>query len=110
MTKVKIIPGPCGNVTHVEAVAGKRVKRKIPCTVKIETACPNIRRMAETLELEFDAYELCLRKPGTGPLFDYARENFPVHVSCPAINGIIKAVEAECGLALKHNASIEFEE
>ena len=64
--------------------------------------------LRKTLGDEFDAYELCLQKPGAGPLYEYAQEHFPVHVSCPALNGIIKCVEVECHLALKKNASIEF--
>ncbi len=104
MTRVKIDPGICGLKTKVEAAA----EDETAVTVRIFSACPSIKAMAEALGEEFDAYEICLQKPGQGPFYDYAREHFPVHVSCPAINGIIKCVEVECHLALKKNASIVF--
>ena len=104
MTKVRIDPGICGLKTLVSAQA----QDETSVTVKISSACPSIQAMAKELGEEYDAYELCLQKPGVGPFYDYAQEHFPVHVACPAINGIIKCVEAECHLALKKNASIEF--
>ena len=39
---------------------------------------------------------------------EYAAEHFPAHASCPVIAGITKCAEAECSLALKHDASIRF--
>ena len=104
MTKVRIDPGICGLKTLVSAQA----QDETSVTVKISSACPSIQAMAKELGEEYDAYELCLQKPGVGPFYDYAQEHFPVHVACPALNGIIKCVEAECHLALKKNASIEF--
>ena len=104
MTKVRIDPGICGLKTLVSA----QVQDETSVTVKISSACPSIQAMAKQLGEEYDAYELCLQKPGVGPFYDYAQEHFPVHVACPALNGIIKCVEAECHLALKKNASIEF--
>ena len=56
----------------------------------------------------FDAYEVCLVKPGEGPFFEYAKTNFPVHAGCPILAGITKCIEAEQQLALKKDASIEF--
>ncbi|MBQ7737227.1 MAG: hypothetical protein IJT62_05265 [Oscillospiraceae bacterium] len=106
MTKVKITPGACGLVTRVEATAGKR--RMV--TVKIDSACPNVSGMAKALGEEFNGYEICMQQPGAGPFYEYAREHFPAHGSCPSISGILKCIEAECRLALKRPASIEFEE
>ena len=65
--------------------------------------------MIDALGLTFDAFEVCLQKPGVGPFFDYALEHFPVHASCPALPGIIKAMEVEAKLALPRDASIHFE-
>ena len=104
MTKVRIDPGICGLITTAEALAEDETNVKL----RITSACKSIREMAEALGEDYDAYELCLRKPGEGPFYEYAQEHFPVHVSCPAINGILKCVEAECHLALKKNAAIEF--
>ena len=66
--------------------------------------------MMEELGESFDAYECCLQKPGAGPFYEYAQAHFPVHVSCPVINGILKCMEAEAHLALKKDASIAFVE
>jgi hypothetical protein len=104
VTRVKIDPGICGLKTKAEATAHGDTE----VTVKIYSACKSIQEMARDLGQEFDAYEICLQKPGAGPFYEYAQEHFPIHVSCPALNGIIKCVEVECKLALKKNATIEF--
>ena len=108
MTKVKIEPGICGFTTTVRAVADADDETDL--TVRVATGCPSVKGMMEALGDSFDAYEVCLRKPGEGPFFDYAKQHFPVHVSCPVINGIIKCMEAEAHLALKRDASIAFVE
>lgn len=104
-TKVVINPGICGLTVEVEAV--KTEKRGVRLITV--TQCEAITKMFEALGEDFNSFDLCLQKPGKGPLYEYASENFPVHVSCPAIPGMIKAAEAECGLALKKDAFIVFE-
>ena len=106
MTKVKIEPGICGFTTTVRAT----VDDDTDLTVHVASGCPSIKGMMEALGESYDAYEVCLQKPGQGPFYDYAREHFPVHVSCPVINGIIKCMEVEAKLALKKDASIVFVE
>ena len=108
MTKVKIEPGICGFTTSVTATVDPDEDTEL--TVKVATGCPSIRGMMEALGETFDAYEVCLQKPGAGPFYDYAKEHFPVHGSCPVINGIIKCMEVEAHLALKKDARIEFVE
>ena len=105
MTKVRIEQGICGFFTNVEAISedGEDVM------VKVESGCGHVTKMFEKLGDTFDSYELCLQKPGCGPLYEYASENFPTHCGCLAIPGIIKAAEAECKLALPKDASIKFE-
>ena len=107
MTKVRIEPGICGFNTTVRATADPDDETEL--TVRVATGCPSVKAMMEALGDSYDAYEVCLQKPGVGPFFDYAREHFPVHVSCPVINGIIKCMEVEAHLALKKDASIAFE-
>jgi len=106
MTKVKINPGVCGFITKVEASSedGQEVN------LKVASGCEPVRKMFEELGGTFDSYELCLVNPGKGPLFEYASQKFPVHCGCPILSGIIKAVEAECKLALPRDVSITFEE
>lgn len=105
MTKVRIDPGICGFITSVDAVSEDGMEVK----VKVRSGCESVRKMFEELGDTFDSYEMCLVKPGKGPLFEYASEKFPVHCGCPILSGIIKAVEAECKLALPKDASIRFE-
>ncbi len=105
MTKVTIDPGVCGLVTSVAADSSD----KMNVSVSVKSGCDAVNKMFAELGSDFDAYELCLVKPGCGPLYEYASENFPVHCGCPVISGIIKCVEVECGLALPKNAGIKFE-
>ena len=107
MTKVVVEPGICGFTMQVEAIADEDQEE---ITLKVETGCPSITKMMAPLPATFDAFELCLNKPGKDPLHAYASQNFPVHAACPAISGILKCAEAEAGLALKKNASITFVE
>jgi hypothetical protein len=106
MTKVKIDPGVCGLVTSVEAVSEDQME----VTVKVRSGCKSIKEMMKELGDTFDAYEICLTKPGENAFFEYAMEHFPAHASCPALAGIIKCMEVECKLALPKDCSIVFQE
>jgi hypothetical protein len=105
MTGVKINPGVCGFSTRVRAESEDQMEVR----VSVHSGCPSIKAMMQELGDTFDAYELCLTKPGEGPLFEYARAHFPVHAACPVIAGIIKCAEAECRLALPRYCSIVFD-
>jgi len=105
MTKVKVNSGACGNITTIEATSDDGMD----ATIKIESGCAAVSNMLTELGDTFDAMELCFEKPGCGPLYEYASENFPSHCGCPVISGVIKAVEAECKLALPKDVSITFE-
>ena len=104
MTKVSINPGGCGLTTYVEANS----EDQIDVTLTVKSACESVMKMFEELGNTFDGYELCLVKPGEGPLYDYAAKNFPAHCGCPVISGITKAAEVECKLALPRDVLIEF--
>jgi hypothetical protein len=105
-TKVHIDPGICKLPTNVTAEAVDEDEVKLT----VRSGCEPIRNMFKDLGDTFGTFEVCLRKPGDGPFFDYAREHFPGHVSCPAIAGIIKAMEVEGGLALPCDCAITFKE
>ncbi len=105
MKKVKIDPGVCGNITVVEATSPDGMSVDLLVT----SDCGAVTKMFETLGTSFDPYDLCFKKPGEGKLYEYAKENFPSHACCPTISGIIKAMEAECSLALPKTISITFE-
>ena len=106
MTRVKVDPGPCG----FKAVITAQMNDDEMADVKVGCGCEAIQKMMEAVGSELDPYEVCLVKPGGGPLFEFASSSpdFPVHASCPVLNGIAKAIEVEAGLALVHNVSIEF--
>lgn len=104
MTRVKIEPGICGFDATVTAESADQME----VTLRVDGGCEAVQKMMQTLGGTFDAYELCLTRPGSGPLYDYALAHFPVHAACPVIAGITKCAEAECRLALKKNASIVF--
>ena len=105
MTKLKVDPGICGMVATVSASCedGETV------TVAMESPCPAIQKMMAELGPEFDMFEICMIKPGTGPFYEYAAENLPGHAGCPICAGIHKCAEAECNLALKKDVSFTFE-
>ena len=104
MTRVVIEPGPCGFNTVVTASALDEGEVEL----KVASGCDAVKKMMDALGGTFDAYELCLVRPGCGPLFEYASEHFPVHCGCPVLAGITKCAEAECNLALRRDASIRF--
>lgn len=105
MTKVVINPGICNLITKVTASSEDQTE----VILKVASGCEAINKMMKELGDTFDAFELCLTRPGTGPLYEYAAEHFPGHASCPGISGIIKCAEAECRLALAQDATIHFE-
>lgn len=106
MTKVNINPGVCGLMTTVEAHSEDQMEVK----VTVRSGCKSVHAMMQELGDTFDAFACCLGKPGTSVFYDYAREHFPGHASCPVIAGILKCIEVECGLALPREATITFEE
>lgn len=102
MKKMRVNPGVCGleSIITVESDDG------MEAAISVETQCPAVRKMLEALEQPLSAYEICFLKPGQGPVYA-AAENL-AHAACPVPAAVIKAVEAECGLALAKNAAIEF--
>ena len=109
MTKVTITPGPCGNVSVVEAEMGERKGRNRFVTVRVESACAAITKMFEELGTSFNATDILKCRPGQAVFYEYAKEHFPSHASCPSLAGIIKCIEAEAGYALPKDVSIRFE-
>lgn len=104
MTKVRINPGICGLITEVTA----ETEDQMEVTVQVRSDCKSVSGMFEVLGNNFDAFEICLKRPGENIFYRYAAENFPGHASCPVIAGIAKCIEKECGLALRQDAEIRF--
>ena len=99
MTKVRVLPGPCGFEAEITAQAGED-----EVEISVRSGCTAVTGMMEAVGSTFDPYELCLTRPGTGPLYEYASGHFPVHCGCPVIAAITKCAEAECGLACKRTS------
>lgn len=103
MKTIRINPGVCGFDTEVKATTedGQTVK------LEIATQCGHVKKLAELLGAEVDGYAVCFAKFGAGPVCDAAREACR-HAACPVPAGIIKCIEAECGLALPRDVEIRF--
>ena len=102
MKKIKVSPGICG----LESIITVESEDEVEANITVETACPAVRRMIDALPQPVSAYDICFLKPGQGPV--YAAAANLAHAACPVPAAVIKAVEAECGLALAKNAAIEF--
>ncbi len=105
MTRVEIDPGICGQICRVEAQVqedGQHVR------IQAETGCPHIRGLLDDVGPVADGWGLCFNTPGAGPLYGAAPAHLPPHGGCPVLSGIIKCVEAECGLALKKDSHLHF--
>lgn len=105
MKKVNVDPGICGLKSLIEA---ESMEDGMEVRLKVVSTCEAVTNMMKELGDTFDTYDICLKKPGEGPFFEYASKHFPVHCGCPTIAGIIKCAEAECNLALPKNAEIKF--
>ncbi len=103
MTKTVIDAGICGFKTAVKAVSedGQNV------TLEIESDCPDIRRMSESLE-QIDAYSAVFGKMTESPVYKLGAE-YCSHAACPVPMGIIKTLEAACSLALPRDVSVSIE-
>jgi hypothetical protein len=95
MTKVEINPGICKFTAVVTADS------EVGCDSK----CPSVLKMFEALGENIDAFQACFCKSGQGPVYKAANS---CHAACPVPSGLIKCIEAECGLALPSDADIKF--
>jgi hypothetical protein len=105
MTKATIHPGICNSITQVEASS----EDQMDVTITIRSDCKAVAEMAEALGNEFDAFEVCLKRPGANLFYEYASKHFPGHAGCPVISGIVKCTEVECRLALPQKTEIIIE-
>lgn len=103
MAKVTVDAGVCGFKT----VIFTNSEDMQHATVRLETACPNLKPMAEA-PFEVDAFEECFSRIGESSVFETAR-NYCRHPGCPVPSGIIKGIEVACGLALPRDATIRVE-
>ena len=102
MTRVIINPGVCGFTTTIEVE--KIDKSRLSC--RIESECKTVAGLNEILS-EINKWDVL--KPRAESEIYLKLSGHPLHLSCPVPVGIIKAVEAEAGLALARDVTIHFE-
>ena len=100
MAKAEICPGICG----FKATVDTRMNGS-ECTVKIESECKAIQRLAAELTQVDPLREFILK--GEGPLTLQLAAKYCSHAACPVPSGIIKAIEVEAGLALPADVTIK---
>jgi hypothetical protein len=101
MTKVLVNAGICGHEIGITVYT-------LPDSfvrAKIETSCPNISKIPQEL-LVFDPITELFQG---GNLSSKLKE-YTIHQSCVFISALLKAAEAEAGLALKKDVFIKFVE
>lgn len=103
MTKLTITPGPCKLTTVVEAEKIDSSTAK----VTIHTDCKFYKPIEEELT-EIDAYAEVFGPFAEGEVYTVCKK-YCKHATCPVPSGILKAVEAECGLALPTDVTMIFE-
>jgi hypothetical protein len=100
MIECTIDAGACGFINKV------KVKRKgLGFKVEIKTNCKLIEKYAE--EIESLDKDIVFKKMPVNPVYQKADI---LHTVCPVPCGILKACEAEAGLALLKTVRIELEE
>jgi hypothetical protein len=102
MTKVVVDPGICGMTTTIEVVSLPAHKVR----VTIVSDCEMVSKMGEQLK-ELDWPSLW-RQRGNGYDIYQAALQCERHITCPVPVAILKAIEAEAGLALPKDVAIRF--
>jgi hypothetical protein len=102
MTRVIVNPGVCGFTTTIEV--NRAEKRRV--SISISSDCEHIAALGDTIK-EMDMRDI-MKPRGDSEVHKQAASN-QLHMACPVPEGIIKAVEAELGLALPRDATIHFE-
>lgn len=103
MTRVKVEAGACGftAVVQVEKVDGQTIR------VSIHSDCQQLTAMNPDLaEVHWRRGVFCRM---TDSLVYHSASRHIHHAACPVPAAILKAIEAEVGLALAKDASIHFE-
>jgi len=104
MTKVEINPGACGFSVIVTATAIADENKKVG--IAIETDCEQVKELAK--EIEYLTIQDILGFPFGEDIVYQAAKKVIRHAGCPVPSGIIKAAEAELGLAVKRDVLIHF--
>ena len=104
MKKLHVFPGVCG----LDSVITADTNEDEELILTVESKCPAVMKLAESLEQPLDPYSICFSKPGSGEIYEKASKVL-LHGACPTAAGIIKCIEAEAGLALAKDVEMRFE-
>jgi hypothetical protein len=104
MTMIAVDPGACGFICRIEVKGTGRYE----ATVTLESQCKQIKRLAQDFG-SVDFMAIAKGRYGENPI-SQAAAKCGLHPSCPIPCSLIKAVEAELGMAVKKSVSIAFEE
>ena len=98
MTRLRVNPGACGLIAEL-AAEGQDDGR---VAVTVETSCKLVAGWAERLE-PIEPYTLLAVPGGAEPV-----RCTSCHAACPLPVAVLKAIEAEAGLALPGDVEIRF--
>ncbi len=104
MTRLIVDPGACGFICKVEV--DKLGKYQV--TINVQSQCEQIKRLANKVA-KIDFLEIS-RGPYGQNYITQSAARCGLHPSCPIPCGMIKAVEAELGMAVKKNIGFTYEE
>ncbi len=100
MAIAEIHSGACGFTTVVKATAIGSHQVEL----SIESACPYVQKMAESVKV-VDAYKELSCRRGTTSIIAAGLLHC-THAACPVPAGIVKAVEVAAGLAVARDVTI----
>jgi len=96
-----ICAGGCGLKTTILAESSDSQNVRL----EFRSECPDIIALSGSLK-EVDAYTACFGPMKDSPVYLLASKHCS-HTGCPVPMGIIRTLEAACGLALPHEVSIQ---
>ncbi len=102
MTRIVVNPGACGFICRIEVA--KAAKYRV--SVSLESGCEQIGKLREEVKT-MDFMEI-LRAPHGQNSVSLSGARCGLHPSCPVPSGLLKAAEAELGLAVKKDVSFIF--
>lgn len=79
---------------------------KFKAAVRVESQCGQVSKLAEEIP-EVDFLDIMRGGFGQNQIF-LSATRCKLHSSCPAPSALIKAVEAELGMAVKKDVSVSF--
>ena len=101
MSTAVVKPGVCG----LESKIIVNSNDGSTLDIKIESACPHIKKMEEELQ-DLNGMGECFSKFSTSKVYELA-DKYCKHLACPVPTGIVKAIEVASGLALPRDVEIK---